>query len=142
VRGGDTVRSALRVVTAIVIVPYFSACSFFGPHMQTITVSSDPAGAEVLLNGTRVGETPLRTQVPRRDELLVEVRKPGYETAYRSASRTLSTFGILDVIGGAVILIPFIGLLSPAAWEQDPETFGITLDREPAAQNAAKEKSR
>jgi hypothetical protein len=135
--GGEIMHPALRVAAAIVTVPYFCACSFFGPSMQTITVSSEPPGAEVLLNGTRVGETPLRTQVPRRDELLVEVRKTGYETAYRSASRTLSTYGILDVIGGATILIPFLGLLSPAAWQQDPETFGITLD--PAAQNAAKE---
>jgi hypothetical protein len=132
-------RPALRVASAILIVPYFCACSLFGPHTQTITVSSEPAGAAVLLNGTRVGETPLRTQVPRREELLVEVRKSGYETAYRSASRTLSTLGILDVIGGAVILIPFLGLLSPAAWEQSPETFGINLEPATAAQNAAKE---
>ena len=131
---------ALRVVAVLVIVPYFCACSLFGPNMQTLTVSSDPAGAEVLLNGTRVGETPLQTQVPRREELLVEVRKPGYRTEYRQPDRTLSTLGILDVVAGSVILIPLLGLLSPAAWQQDPETFGINLDPAPAAASTAKEK--
>ena len=126
-------------MASILIVPYFCACSFFGSNVQTITVSSDPAGAEVLLNGTRVGETPLRTQVPRREELLVEVRKPGYETAYRSASRTLSTLGILDVVAGSMILIPLLGLLSPAAWQQDPDIFGLYLEPAPAPASPTKE---
>jgi PEGA domain-containing protein len=129
---------ALRVVSALVIAPYFCACSLFGPHSQTITVSSSPPGASVYVNGENVGTTPLRTKVPRREELLVEVRKPGYQTAYRTADRTLSTLGMLDIVGGFFLLVPFFGLLSPAAWVNEPETFGITLDRE-NAENTAKE---
>lgn len=125
--------ACVRALVALVTIPCVCACSLFGPHMQTITVSSDPPGAEVRLNGDAVGTTPLRTQVARRDDLLVELRKPGYQTAYRHAERTLSTLGILDIVGGALILLPFLGLLSPAAWEQDPSTFGITLDPEAGA---------
>lgn len=121
-----------RVVVTLVTLPCFSACSLFGPRLQTITVSSEPPGADVILNGSRVGNTPLRTQVPRREELLVELRKSGYQTEYRSSQRTLSTLGILDILGGALILVPFLGLLSSAAWEHDPETFGIIM--EPAAE--------
>jgi len=40
---------------------------------------------------------------------------------------------------GFVIQIPIIGLLSPAAWQQDPETFGIDLEPAPAAPGTAKE---
>jgi PEGA domain-containing protein len=129
---------ALRVVSALVIVPYFCACSLFGPHTQTITVSSSPPGASVYVNGENIGSTPLRAKVSRREELLVEVRKPGYQTAFRQADRSLSTLGILDIVGGFFLLVPFVGLLAPAAWENEPETFGITLEPE-AAGNTAKE---
>lgn len=123
-------RPWLRVVAALVIIPCSGACSFFGSSYQTISVSSDPPGAEVFMNGSRVGTTPLQTQVSRREELLFEVRKPGYETQFRTAWRTLSTLGILDCIGGSIIILPFLGLLSPAAWEQQPSNLGITLSRE------------
>jgi hypothetical protein len=122
----------LRALAALVTLACFCACSTFGPRTQTIIVSSDPPGAEVRFNGNAVGTTPLQAQVGRGDELLVEVSKPGYQTAYRNAQRRLSTLGIVDVIGGAIILLPFLGLLSSAAWEQDPATFGITLDPEGA----------
>ena len=124
---------AIRCAATLVIIPCFTACSLFGSHYQTISVSSEPPGAEVLVNGNRVGTTPLQTQVQRREELLVEVRKPGYETQFRSAERTLSTFGIVDIIGGWLILLPFLGLLSPAAWQQEPSNFGIDLTPESAA---------
>jgi hypothetical protein len=102
-------------------------CSLFGPRMQTITVSSEPSAAIVIVNGNRVGKTPLRHQVRRGEDLLLEVRKEGYEVYYRSSHRTLSTLGILDVIGGSIILAPFFGLFSAAAWEHEPSTFGLIL---------------
>jgi len=61
---------------------------------------------------------------------MVEVQKPGYKTQYRSTSRKLSSLGIADVVGGAFILLPLFGLLASGAWEQDPSTLGITLERD------------
>lgn len=119
-------RFVLRGVSAGLSI-LLAGCSLFGPWTQTITVSSDPSGATVLVNGSPAGHTPLRYQVPRREDLLLEVRLPGYQTEYRTSSRSLSTLGTLDLIGGAFILLPFFGLLSPAAWEQEPSTFGVVL---------------
>lgn len=116
-----------RVLTAIAAMISLEACSLFGPRMQTITVSSDPLGANVIVNGERVGHTPLRSQVRRGEDLLIEVREPGYSTEYRTTHRTLSTLGIMDVIGGWIFLVPFIGLVSPAAWKHEPATFGFIL---------------
>jgi len=103
-------------------------CSLFGSWKQTVTVSSDPPEARVILNGASIGTTPLQHEVKRRGDLFLEIQKPGYKSQYRTTSRRLSTLGILDVIGGAIFLLPFLGLISPAAWEQDPSAFGITLD--------------
>jgi hypothetical protein len=104
-----------------------TGCSLLGPRMQTVTISSDPAAASVIINGVPVGSTPLRQRVRRSEDLLIELRKPGYQTEYRTSQRMLSAVGILDVIGGAILLVPFFGLLSSAAWEHEPSTFGVIL---------------
>ena len=124
-------RLAIQRTIALVVGLSLSGCSLFGPRMQTIAVSSDPTGAPVFINSERVGNTPLRHQVRRSDDLLVEVRADGYQYGYRTSSRGLSTVGLVDLLGGSVFLIPLIGLISPAAWQHEPSTFVITL--EPAA---------
>lgn len=119
----DRLRRLIGLVAAVNLM----GCSLFGPRMQTVTISSDPPHAIVRVNGSQVGRTPLRTQVRRGEDLLVEVHKDGYETEFRGTSRTLSGLGILDVVGGSVLLIPFLGLISSAAWKHQPSTFGVSL---------------
>ena len=120
-----------RVLGALLCAVYLSGCSFFGGSSQNFAVSSDPIGATVRINGQQVGVTPLQHQVARRGDLLVEVEKMGYKSQFRQTSRKLSSLGIVDVIGGAVLLLPLIGLIAPGAWEQDPAAMGFSL--EPAA---------
>ncbi|TKB90401.1 MAG: PEGA domain-containing protein [Nitrospira sp.] len=117
-----------RVLMILLSTIALAGCSFFGGSSQNFTVSSSPTGATVRINGQQIGVTPLQHQVPRRGELLVEVEKPGYKSQFRQTSKKLSGLGIADVVGGSVILLPLIGLVSPGAWEQDPPGMGFSLD--------------
>jgi hypothetical protein len=119
-----------RILSLVVIVCYMAGCSLFGPRSESIGVSSDPPGARIIVSGKPMGITPLHFEVQRGDNLLLEVQKSGYQTQYRTASRKLSSLGILDVVGGAFFLLPLIGLFSSAAWEHDPAEFGIVLEPE------------
>lgn len=114
---------------AVSVTVSLSGCSFFAPSMQTIHVTSSPPGAKILAGGQVVGQTPLQFEVHRGENLLIEVQKPGYQTQYRTTSRTLSTIGILDVIGG-IFLLPLLGLFSSGAWKHDPDKYGIILEPE------------
>jgi hypothetical protein len=96
--------------------------------MQTIHITSSPEGAKVRAGGQVVGETPIQFEAHRGDNLLIEVQKEGYQTQYRTTSRTLSSIGILDVIGGCLFLVPLFGLLSSGAWKHDPDKYGIILE--------------
>lgn len=122
----------IRVGVAVLTVCYLNltACSIFGGSSQSLTVNSDPPGANVLINGTLAGTTPLQHQVSRRGDLTVEVQKTGYTPQTRVTGRKLSSVGIVDVIGGALFLLPLLGLIAPGAWEQDPGIIGITLEPE------------
>ena len=106
----------------------FSGCSFFAPSMQTIHITSWPEGAKVRAGGQVVGETPIQFEAHRGDNLLIEVQKEGYQTQYRTTSRTLSSMGILDAVGGCLFLVPLLGLLSSGAWKHDPDKYGIILE--------------
>jgi hypothetical protein len=121
-------RATFQLISLVVISFYMAGCSLFGPRSQSIGVSSDPPGAQVIASGKPVGTTPLYFEAQRGENLLVEVQKSGYQTQYRTLSRKMSTLGILDIVGGAIWLVPFLGLLSSAASEYEPAQIGITLD--------------
>jgi len=70
-------RGAARSAVALICIFSFAGCSLFGPRVQTIRISSEPSGAVAIVNGHRVGNTPLRTQVHRGEDMLVEVREEG-----------------------------------------------------------------
>ncbi len=130
-------RARERVLIGLIIACHMNlaGCSIFGGSSQPLLVNSDPPGANVLINGTSAGTTPLQYQVSRRGDLSLEVQKPGYTTQIRSTSRKLSSLGIVDVFGGAMFLLPLLGLFAPGAWEQDPSAFNLTL--EPATNQPA-----
>ncbi|MBS0181785.1 MAG: PEGA domain-containing protein [Nitrospira sp.] len=119
-----------RQVVASLALVTFSGCSLFAPSKQTIQVTSTPEGAKVLAGGQSVGQTPVQFEAHRGDNLLIEVQKPGYQTQFRTTSRTLSSMGILDVVGGCILFLPLIGLLSSGAWKHDPDKYGIILEPE------------
>lgn len=119
-----------RQVTVVLVTVSFSGCSIFAPSMQTIQVSSSPDGATVVAGGKPVGETPIQFEAHRGKDLLIEVKKPGYQSQFRTTTRTLSSIGTVDVIGAYFILLPLLGLLSSGAWKHDPETYGFVLEPE------------
>jgi len=123
-------KVSFRLISLAVVSFYLAGCSLFGPRSESIGVSSDPPGARVIASGKPVGTTPLYFEAQRGDNLLIEVQKSGYQTQYRTLSRRMSTLGILDIVGGAIWLVPFFGLLSSAAYEHDPAEIGISLEPE------------
>lgn len=115
-------------VVAVLVLISFGGCSFFAPSMQMIQVQSSPPGAKVIAGGQPVGQTPIQFEAHRGDNLLIEVQKDGYQTQYRTTSRTLSGVGIVDIVGGFFLLLPFLGLISSGAWKHDPDKYGIILE--------------
>jgi hypothetical protein len=122
--------SIFRQITAVLVVVSFGGCSIFASSMQTIHVSSSPDGATVLVGGKPVGQTPVQFEAHRGKDLLIEVQKPGYQSQFRTTSRTLSSIGTVDVIGAYFILLPLLGLLSSGAWKHDPDSYGFVLEPE------------
>ena len=62
------------------IVLLISALSSFAvPSAKTILVKSDPAGAEVILNGYFVGKTPVEIKIDEKQYNFLSISKSGYK---------------------------------------------------------------
>jgi hypothetical protein len=51
--------------------------------------------------------------------------------------RTLSTTGILDIVGGALILIPIVGLAAPGAHRLEPPVLSVAIPDESSCEQTA-----
>lgn len=64
----------------IVIVLLISALSsFVAPATKTLTVKTDPIGAEVILNGYYVGKTPIEIKIDEKQYNFLSISKSGYK---------------------------------------------------------------
>jgi hypothetical protein len=53
--------------------------SFVSPATKTVLVKSDPAGAEVILNGYLVGKTPVEIKIDEKQYNFISLSKSGYK---------------------------------------------------------------
>jgi len=122
-----TLHRCISMVTLVAFLVSVSGCSLLAGGTQRFSVNSEPPGALVFINGNNVGSTPLETRIKRRNNAIVIIRKKGYHSATLTTSRDLSTIGAIDVIGGILVLVPFIGLFSGGAYVQTPKQTFVNL---------------
>ncbi len=97
-----------------------SGCAtIFGSHKAEMDFTSDPGGAEVLIDGQSIGHTPLKVELSNHKPLLVTFRKAGYQdTMCRLDTKVGAGWVVLDVLGG---LIPVVVDVATGNWAQLPD---------------------
>ncbi len=105
------------------------SCSAFVSGTQRINIVTSEPDAKIFVNGQYVGKGRVTTRVPRNENLSVMATTEGYIPVTRNIGTKMSTTGILDIIGGCIILVPFFGLLFPGAHELDESNISITMEK-------------
>jgi hypothetical protein len=92
-----------------------SACgALFNGGPANVAVSSNPAGAEVWVDGTNRGITPMTLSLTKNQNHTITLRRAGYQDATATVNRKLSTgYLILDILGG---LVPVIVDAATGSW--------------------------
>jgi hypothetical protein len=108
-----------------------------GSH-QKVPIGSDPPGADVLVDGSLVGQTPLNVEMKRKNDHLVTIQKSGY--------RPKSVAVVKDVGGavwGNIIAGGLIGwgvdASTGAQYNLTPETIAVTLESTAVADSSGHE---
>ena len=85
-------------------VPLATGCGTFvnGMH-QDLTVTSNPGGADVSVDGVPLGTTPVVTSVSRKHGHVVKVEQPGYHPVEASIVPETSAWEWGNVIFGGII---------------------------------------
>ncbi|MDX2059486.1 MAG: PEGA domain-containing protein [Gemmatimonadales bacterium] len=83
---------------------------------KEISLTTEPAGAEVLVNGNRVGLTPMRLKVEHGKSHTITFRKAGHrDMSCELTAKTGAGWVILDVLTG---LVPIIIDAATGDWKQ------------------------
>ncbi len=98
-----------------------------GSH-QTVPMASEPPGADVLVDGSLVGQTPLKVEMKRKHDHLVTIQKTGYRP---------KSIAVVKDVGGAVwgniIAGGLIGwgvdASTGAQYNLTPKTISVELER-------------
>ncbi|ACC98329.1 lipoprotein, putative [Elusimicrobium minutum Pei191] len=119
-----------KIISFLLCAALLTGCSAFGGSKQKLTVMTNVSEAEIYINGEKKGTGTTTVKVKRNQDVQIMAKKEGYKTDYRHIGTTLSTLGVLDLIGGCLILIPFIGLAFPGAHELNQSNIALDLEKE------------
>lgn len=115
---------ALLILAAVATT---GCATLFGSHTKDLSLVSNPVGAEVYVNGNRVGVTPLNYQVPNNKAANVTFKMDGHKDM--TCTLQPSTGGgwvVLDILAG---LVPVIIDAATGDWSQlKSSSCNVTLE--------------
>ena len=122
-------RRFFRFTTISISLFAICACSAFQPPRQSVTVGTTVPGATIKANGVSVGTSPITFNAKRNRTLNLVATKQGYGDSVMQIERQMSTTFMLDVIGGWFFLLPWIGLLTPGAYELESTQVEMPMSK-------------
>lgn len=109
-----------KIVFGVICAMFLSGCAtIISGTKQTIVFSSQPEGAQVLVDGISVGVTPLTIELKKNKHSVVEFRKDGYATQNLPMGKSFDGVTLLSVFWD----LGTTDILSGAAWEYSPNRF-------------------
>jgi len=123
-------RKIICFVSLIVTLTIFQGCAtLFGPKLHPLSTSSDPAGADVYVNGFKMGVTPIQLNLKADKSYTIEFKKEGYQSVTRVVNTKVGAgWVVLDVLGG---LIPVIIDAATGAWNKlDQDAVNAVLENQ------------
>ena len=115
------------VICFVFCVVLLTSCAtvFFG-NSDDVTITSDPTGALVAIDGVPRGRTPLTVDLEKGNSYSVSVSKDGYEAGYATlTNRVGAGWVILDIFAG---LVPIVIDAVTGAWGGlSPDTVHLVL---------------
>tara|TARA_B100001142_G_scaffold317569_1_gene358683 strand:+ start:637 stop:1005 length:369 start_codon:yes stop_codon:yes gene_type:complete len=113
----------------IVVFTFQNCATLLAPKKSTIAVTSEPRGADVIVNGYKMGVTPVELSLDNDKDYTIEYRKEGYEKVVKMVgTKTSAGWIILDVLFG---LVPVIVDAATGDWKKlDTDQVNVMLEKE------------
>lgn len=91
-------------ITAVLAVLFLSGCgTIIHGTTEQVGVTSDPSGATVEIDKTKIGKTPLTQELSRKDTHSVKISMDGYKSREMIINRTTSGWAWGNILFGGLI---------------------------------------
>ncbi len=87
----------------LVICLLFSSCAtIINGHDQKITIKSEPAGADIAIDGVEIGKTPTTFRIARATDHVVSLSMEGYHVHNEDLTREISGVCAFYILPGGI----------------------------------------
>ncbi len=120
-------RTLIITISFVILAVASSGCAtLFATKSQPLSISSDPYGADVYVNGFKMGTTPISLSLKADKSYYIEFRKEGYEPVTRVVNTKVGAgWIVLDVLGG---IVPVVVDATTGSWNKfDQEAVNAIL---------------
>lgn len=116
-----------RIFTVLLTSILITSCAgVFKGTEQTLTFTSEPSGAEVMLDGQSLGVTPLSVKVKKNKYDTVMLKLAGHKTVTRPLEKSYDAVALVNVFWDSSTT----DLITGAAYEYSPNTYYFKLETE------------
>lgn len=119
--------SVKRPATAAIVVAIAAACgTIIHGTRQDVGVSSTPTGAQVVVDNMPLGQTPVVAKLTRKDNHVIRITMPGYQTFETNVTRSLSGWVWGNIVFGGLIGLA-VDAITGGLYKLRPEQVTGTL---------------
>ena len=97
-----------------------------GGGRQSVSIATEPPGAEVIVDGQAVGPSPVNVMLTRKTEHVVEVQSPGYESAHVLIRSKFNPWVVGNIVVGGLIGV-VVDVVTDATWKLSDNALQIQL---------------
>ena len=119
---------ALVVALVIPVLLLGQGCSLFVSRQQAVTINSSHPDGRIFVDGQEVGTGKVATMLDRTESHSVLVKAPDGRVGTASLNNKISGTGVLDIVGGFIFFVPFVGVMGPGFWELDPTHVDVPVN--------------
>ena len=99
-------RKIVLLLTVITTLTLTSCATLFGPKSHALSANSNPPGAEIYVDGERMGITPLKLELDPSKTYSIEYRKEGFRSITKTVKGKVGVkWIVLDILGGFIPVI-------------------------------------
>jgi hypothetical protein len=129
----DAQRLILGAFCAALLVVGLTACAtIINGTSQSVSISSQPSGAQVFVDGVPMGATPVSPDLKRKDKHTVRIELEGYEPFEMRLNRGTSGWIAGNIIFGGLIGLA-VDAITGAMYKISPDEVVATLERSGSA---------
>jgi hypothetical protein len=126
-------KFSLKVVgatlfTLLPVILFFSCATIFSGNNDEVVINSEPKNAEVYVNGTFRGKTPMKIDLKRGKSHHIEIKVKDYESYIITTDKSFNGLVIGNILCGGLIGL-IIDFASGCAWNVDPNIIVAKLKK-------------